>query len=73
MLKGNKYRIYPTPEQTILLNKHMGCTRLVYNLGLGAKTMAYNGSKVNVTRYDLQEQLVDMKNDFLCADLEQAI
>jgi transposase len=28
MLKGYKYRIYPTSKQAELLNKHFGCCRL---------------------------------------------
>ncbi|MFD1039314.1 IS200/IS605 family element RNA-guided endonuclease TnpB [Virgibacillus byunsanensis] len=29
--KGNKFRIYPTKEQTSLINKTIGCSRFVYN------------------------------------------
>ena len=28
MLRGYKYRIYPTEEQQVLLAKHFGCVRL---------------------------------------------
>lgn len=34
MLTAVKYRIYPNQKQTILINKTIGCARLVYNLML---------------------------------------
>ena len=63
MLKAFKYRLYPSIEQGILLNKHIGSVRFVYNLALEVKQMAYAGNKVNLSRYDLQEQLKDLKNE----------
>jgi putative transposase len=35
----------------------------VYNLALETKTTAYLGSKVNLSRYDLQRQMVDLKKE----------
>ena len=32
MKRGYKYRIYPTEEQRVLINKTVGCARLMYNL-----------------------------------------
>lgn len=32
MKRGYKYRIYPTEEQMVLINKTVGCARLMYNL-----------------------------------------
>lgn len=65
MLKSYKYRIYPTNKQTELLSKHFGCARLVYNLALEAKQMAYSGQKAKVSRFDLQVQLKDLKKEFI--------
>jgi putative transposase len=39
--KAFKYRFYPTPEQETLLRRTMGCTRLVYNRALAARTEAW--------------------------------
>jgi putative transposase len=39
--KAFKYRFYPTPEQETLLRQTMGCTRLVYNRALAARTQAW--------------------------------
>lgn len=63
MLKGFKYRIYPTSSQEELLNKHIGSARLVYNLALEAKTMAYARNQVNLSSYDLIKQLPDLKKE----------
>lgn len=63
MLKGFKYRLYPTDSQKELISKHIGSTRFLYNLALETKTTAYLGSKVNLTRYDLQKQLTDLKKE----------
>jgi len=63
MYKARKYRIYPTSSQKELIHKHCGSVRFLYNLALETKTMAYLGSKVNLSRYDLQKQLVDLKKE----------
>ena len=63
MLKAFKYCISPTKEQSILLNKHIGASRFLYNLGLETKQIAWADKKVNLTRYDLQKQLTDLKNE----------
>lgn len=63
MLKAFKYRIYPTEEQTLLIEQHFGSCRLVYNLALEAKKMAYSGAKYNLSRMDLQKQLIDLKKE----------
>ena len=63
MLKAFKYRILPTSTQAQLLNKHMGAVRFVYNLALETKTYAYSTKQVNISRYDLQVQLKDLKSE----------
>jgi len=61
MLKAFKYKINPTKEQSILLNKHIGASRFVYNLALEVKQMAWAGSKVNLSCFALHSQLKDLK------------
>ena len=63
MYKARKYRIYPTNSQKELIHKHCGSVRFIYNLALETKTMAYVGNKVNLSRYDLQKQMVDLKRE----------
>ena len=61
MLKAFKYRLSPTKEQSILLNKHIGASRFVYNLALECKQMAWAGNKVNLSCFALHSQLKDLK------------
>jgi putative transposase len=63
MYKAFRYRIYPTNSQKELIHKHCGSVRFIYNLALETKTMAYAGSKVNLSRYDLQKQMVALKKE----------
>lgn len=63
MFKSYKYRIYPTNLQTELINKHIGSVRFLYNLALETKQIAYAGNRINLSRYDLQVQLKDLKNE----------
>ena len=45
MLHANKYRIYPTDDQKVLLAKTFGCCRFVYNWALNLKKTAYEERK----------------------------
>jgi len=69
MLKAFKYRLYPDPAQMELLNKHFGCVRFIYNLGLETKQVAYAGNKIQLTCIDLANQLIDLKRE--CAWLKE--
>lgn len=68
MLKAYKYRIMPNKRQAELINKHIGSVRFLYNLALETKKIAYASKQINLSRYDLQKQLVDLKNE--CAWLK---
>lgn len=63
MFKSQKYRIFPTKQQEILINKHIGACRFVYNLALETKLAAYAGNKINLTCFDLINQLPDLKKE----------
>lgn len=63
MIKAFKYRIYPTKAQEVLLAKHFGCHRWVYNWGLNQKIEAYTKDKTRISRYDLQKQLPTLKKN----------
>lgn len=45
MLKAYKYRIYPTKNQEVLIVKHFGCVRWMYNWGLSQKIKAYENKE----------------------------
>ena len=61
MLKGYKYRIYPTNEQEVLLAKHFGSVRWIYNWALELKTKTYEATKKNLSYYDLSKMLPILK------------
>ena len=63
MLKGLKYRLYPTNSQKELIAKHIGSSRFVYNLALETKNAAYLGSKHNFSSFDLIKQLPELKKE----------
>ena len=47
--KGYKFRLYPNEEQIILINKTLGCTRLVYNYYLDKKINLYKDNKKSLS------------------------
>jgi len=63
MLKAFRYRLYPTAEQTVLLNKHLGCVRYVYNWALAEKMKAYQTEGKTLSRFDLDKQLTGNKKE----------
>jgi putative transposase len=63
LYKAYKYRLYPNQEQEVLLSKHFGHCRFLWNLALETKTNAYLSAKVNYSRFDLQKQLVELKKE----------
>ena len=64
MLKGYKYRIFPTEDQKDQLQRYFGVNRLVFNLGLETKTVAYASNKKSISKYDLIKQLPELKKEF---------
>jgi len=79
--KAFKYRFYPTPDQETLLRKTLGCTRLVYNRALAARTEAwyerqervgYTQTSSLLTAWKKQEDL-DFLNDVSSVPLQQGL
>jgi len=62
MLKAFEYRLYPDEDQKILMHKHMGATRWLYNWGLGKKIETWKQEQKTLNRYDLQKELPEMKS-----------
>ena len=65
MLKAFKYRLNPNEEQKVLLNKHVGASRFIYNLALETKQIAYAGNKHNLSCFELHSQLKELKEELL--------
>ena len=49
IFKAYKFRLYPTKEQEILINKNIGSSRYVYNYFLNRKDEYYRESKNNLS------------------------
>ena len=65
MIRGYKYRLYPTEEQKVLLAKHFGCSRWIYNYALDKKVKAYQTTKESLSRFTIQKDLPNLKNVIL--------
>lgn len=61
ILKGFKFRIYPNTEQEILLSKHFGCSRFVFNYFLNQRKDEYLLNKKSLTYYDNANMLTLLK------------
>lgn len=81
MHKAFNYRFYPTPEQETLLRRTLGCTRLVYNRALAARTEAWYGrqerigyteSSAMLTLWKKEEDL-QFLNEVSCVPLQQGL
>ncbi|NES18766.1 MAG: IS200/IS605 family element transposase accessory protein TnpB [Symploca sp. SIO3E6] len=79
--KAFKYRFYPTTEQEQLLRKTLGCTRLVYNRALTARTqgwyerqerIGYKQTSTMLTHWKKQPELAFL-NEVSCVPLQQGL
>ena len=61
MLKTSKYRIYPNSEQALLIEKHFGCSRFVFNWALALQKRYYALFGKSLSRTQIQSQLVKKK------------
>jgi putative transposase len=61
MYKAFEYRIYPNDNLKVLLSKHFGSCRWLYNYGLEKKIVHYTKTKESLSRYDIQAQLPSLK------------
>ena len=61
ILRAYKYRIFPTKEQEVLLAKHFGCSRWIYNYALDKKVKAYQTTKESLSRFTIQKDLPNLK------------
>lgn len=61
MIRAYKYRIYPTKEQAVLLNKTFGCCRWVYNRALAAKIKHYQETGKSLSIYECMRELPLLK------------
>jgi len=61
--KTFRYRIYPTAEQAVLLAKHFGARRFVFNHFLNQRKTAYLENRETLNYYDNASHLTAMKKE----------
>ena len=79
--KAFRYRFYPTAEQEQLLRKTLGCTRLVYNRALAARTQGWYSRQERVGYKETSAMLTGWKkqpelqflNEVSCVPLQQGL
>jgi putative transposase len=63
MLKSYKYKLKPSKEQIVLLNKHFGSIRFVYNYFLNERKKKYEVNKNTINYYDNARALTELKKE----------
>ena len=61
MKQGAVFRIYPNDEQKTLIEKHIGCSRFIYNKLLEYKQLMYDKFRMNVSLTELEKQIPVLK------------
>jgi putative transposase len=59
--KAYKFRVYPTKEQEVLLAKHFGSCRFIYNHFLNIKKEKYINEKTSLNYIDTSKILTELK------------
>lgn len=63
MLKGYKYRMYPTKNQEVLIGNHIGCCRFIYNWALAKKIKSYQKTGKTISQFDLNKEITVLKKE----------
>ena len=63
IFKSFKFRIYPNKEQEILLSKHFGACRFVFNRYLNSRKETYLEEKKSLNYYDNANDLTKLKKE----------
>ncbi len=63
VIKGYKYRIYPTNEQKELINKTFGCSRFIYNHFLAMKVELYKTDQKSLSYNKCSNLLTELKKE----------
>lgn len=65
MIKGIKFRAYPDKQQQDLINRTLGCCRLVYNKGLAMRKEAFaSGEKIGYCQTSAMLTALKKQDDF---------
>ena len=63
MNKSFKYRLYPTKEQEVKIQKNFGCVRFVYNYYLSKRIEIYEKYKETFNDYACAKDLTQLKKE----------
>ena len=61
--KAYKFRLYPNELQKEIINKTLGCTRLIYNHYLNKKQILYEEKKQNISCYECIKDIPNLYNE----------
>ena len=61
-MKAIKIKIYPSNSQAVLLDKHFGCCRYIYNYALNRKIKYYEENKKTLSIYQIQKDMTQLKS-----------
>ncbi|KAF0183712.1 MAG: putative transposase [Nitrospirae bacterium] len=61
MHKAYRYRIYPTTEQKLFLDRHYGCCRFVYNHFLALRKEKWKNEQASLSGFDCKKMLPELK------------
>ena len=62
--RAYKFRLYPNQEQTILINKTLGCNRLVYNYYLNKKKELYETNKLTISYFECNKDILNLEIEY---------
>ena len=62
-MRAYKYRIKPTEEQKVLIEKHLCCCRFVWNTYLWERIKAYDEERRTLTYKDNAKALTQLKKE----------
>jgi len=62
--KTYKYKLKPNLVQRTKFAQYLGVCRLLYNLGLETKIHAYESNRINVSKFELMQQIKDLNLAF---------
>ena len=63
MLKSYEYRLYPNKEQIIMLAKHFGCNRFIYNWALAKRIEKYEKTGKTISKFELNKMITQLKKE----------
>jgi putative transposase len=61
ILRAYRYRVYPTVQQKLFLERHFGRCRFVYNHFLALRSEKWKNEQVRVSGFDCNNMLPELK------------